>query len=86
MLVDLLADFVEDCLSGSLAEFLCGHPQVPVVHYPGIPGSKTHAAAKKLLHGGYGGMLSFAVNGGLQAAKAVIDGLKLTELVPNIFL
>lgn len=67
-----------------LAEFLCRHPNVAVVHYPGISGSKTHAAAKKLLHGGYGGMLSFAVNGGLHAAKTVINGLQLTELVPSL--
>jgi len=67
-----------------LAEFLEGHPKVTVVNYPGMASSKTYAVAKKLLHGGFGGMLSFAVEGGLESARTVIDGLVLTELVPSL--
>jgi cystathionine beta-lyase/cystathionine gamma-synthase len=67
-----------------LAEFLSAHPTVTQVHYPGLPNSKTYAAAQKLLVGGCGGMLSFAVTGGMEAARAVIDGLQLTELVPSL--
>ena len=67
-----------------LADFLAAHPKVTVVHYPGMTTSKTHLAAKKLLNGGCGGMLSFAVAGGLDAAGTVINGLKMTELVPSL--
>ncbi len=67
-----------------LAEFLAAHPKVTQVHYPGLPSSKTYAAAQKLLVGGYGGMLSFVVTGGVEAAHKVIDGLQLTELVPSL--
>ena len=67
-----------------LAGYLADHPKVTRVHYPGLTGSKTHYVAKQILRGGYGGMLSFAVPGGLAAARTVIDGLKLTELVPSL--
>ena len=67
-----------------LAEFLSTHPKVTQVHYPGLPGSKTYAVAQRLLAGGCGGMLSFAVNGGMEAASTVVRGLQLTELVPSL--
>ncbi len=68
----------------ALAEFLEKHPKVIKVHYPGLASSKTYAVAQKLLSGGCGGMLSFAVAGGMEAARTVIDGLQLTELVPSL--
>ena len=55
-----------------------------VVHYPGMDNSKTYHVAKKLLRGGCGGMLSFAVSGGLKVARSVIDGLQMAELVPSL--
>lgn len=67
-----------------LAEYLAGHPKVTVVHYPGMESSKTYTTARALLQGGFGGMLSFAVTGGLRAARTVIDGLQMTELVPSL--
>ena len=68
----------------ALAEFLAQHPKVTQVHYPGLPSSKTYAVARKLLAGGCGGMLSFAVAGGVEEASSVIRGLQLTELVPSL--
>jgi cystathionine gamma-synthase/methionine-gamma-lyase len=68
----------------ALARFLEKHPKVTQVHYPGLVSSKTYSVAEKLLAGGCGGMLSFAVAGGMEAARAVIDGLQLTELVPSL--
>ena len=67
-----------------LSEFLSGHPKVTVVNYPGLSSSKTYPVAKKILMDGCGGMLSFAVKGGLDAARTVIDGLQMTELVPSL--
>ena len=67
-----------------LAEFLEKHPKVTKVHYPGLCGSKTYSVAKRLLQGGCGGMLSFAVAGGMESARTVINGLQLTELVPSL--
>jgi len=68
----------------ALARFLAGHPKVAVVHYPGLPSSPYKALADKYLSGGYGGMLSFAVHGGLEGARKVIDSLEMVELVPSL--
>lgn len=67
-----------------LAEFLSAHPKVTQVHYPGLSSSKTYAVAQRLLVSGCGGMLSFAVKGGMEAARTVVGGLQLTELVPSL--
>jgi cystathionine gamma-synthase len=53
-----------------VAEFLHQHPKVSVVHYPGLEGTPFHALAKKQMSG-FGGMLSFEVRGGKDAAMAL---------------
>ncbi len=53
-----------------VAEFLHAHPKVSAVHYPGLEGNRFHAIAKKQMSG-FGGMLSFEVAGGKDAAMAV---------------
>lgn len=53
-----------------VAEFLHAHPKVSAVHYPGLEGNAFHAVAKKQMSG-FGGMLSFEVQGGKDAAMAV---------------
>ncbi len=67
-----------------LARFLESHPKVTVVHYPGLPSSRFHALALEYLTGGFGGMLSFEVKGGLNGAKSFIDALDMVELVPSL--
>jgi cystathionine gamma-synthase len=53
-----------------VAEFLAQHDKVSVVHYPGLPGNRFHALAKRQMSG-FGGMLSFEVKGGKEAAMAL---------------
>lgn len=53
-----------------VAEFLQAHPKVSVVHYPGLEDNAFHALAKRQMTG-FGGMLSFEVHGGKDAAMAV---------------
>jgi len=48
--------------AGTLAEFLQAHPKVSRVHYPGLPDHPGHTIAKKQMSG-FGGMLSFEVEG-----------------------
>ncbi len=45
-----------------MAHFLETHPRVKKVNYPGLPGHPQHALAAKQMKG-FGGMLSFEVNG-----------------------
>jgi len=68
----------------SLANFLAGHPKITAVHYPGLESSPTYGIANRMLEHGYGGMLSFTVDGGLKGAQVLIDSLEMTELVPSL--
>ncbi|HEX7437375.1 MAG TPA: aminotransferase class V-fold PLP-dependent enzyme [Caldimonas sp.] len=53
-----------------LATFLRNHPKVSAVHYPGLEDNAFHALAKKQMSD-FGGMLSFEVKGGKDAAMTV---------------
>jgi O-acetylhomoserine (thiol)-lyase len=66
------------------AEFLASHSRVSWVNYPGLKTSASHAAAKKYLKGGFGGLLGFGVKGGYEAGRKLIEGLKLFSHVANI--
>jgi O-acetylhomoserine (thiol)-lyase len=66
------------------AEFLAAHPKVKWVNYPGLKTSPHHAAAKKYLNGGFGGLLGFGVKGGFEAGKRLIESLKLFSHLANI--
>ncbi|HLG98309.1 MAG TPA: aminotransferase class I/II-fold pyridoxal phosphate-dependent enzyme [Bryobacteraceae bacterium] len=60
----------------AVAEFLQQHPAVELVHYPGLPAHPGHDIAKQQMSG-WGGMLSFQVRGGRDAAMAVAARLQL---------
>jgi len=59
-----------------VAEFLSAHARVEVVHYPGLASHPNHAVAAKQMRD-FGGMLSFRVRGGREAALAVAGRLQL---------
>ena len=61
----------------TLAEFLADHPQVEQVMYPGLPDHPGHALAAQQMSGGYGGLLSFVVKGGAEAALKAAGRLQL---------
>ncbi len=67
-----------------VAEFLAAHPKVAWVNYPGLKSSPNHAAAKKYLSGGFGGLVGFGVKGGYEAGRKLIEGLKLFSHLANI--
>ena len=54
----------------AIAEFLRKHPAVERVYYPGLPDHPGHDIAGRQMSG-WGGMLSFQVRGGRDAAMAV---------------
>ncbi len=67
-----------------IATWLEKHPQVETVNYPGLASSPYHARAKKYLRNGFGGVLSFEVKGGKEAASKFIDSLKLISHLANV--
>ncbi|HPQ77997.1 MAG TPA: PLP-dependent transferase, partial [Synergistales bacterium] len=60
------------------------HPRVERVEYPGLERHPSYGTARKVLEGGFGGMLSFEIRGGERAAARFVDGLRLVELVPSL--
>ncbi len=66
-----------------LAEQLETHPKVLAVHYPGLASSTGYAVAKEQMRG-FGGMLSFDVRGGFEAARTVADHVRLFVLAPSL--
>lgn len=67
-----------------LATWLENHPLVKEVHYPGLASSKYNNLAKKYLSNGFGGVLSFELNGTKENATQVIDQLKLVSHLANV--
>ena len=60
----------------AVARYLEAHPQVEVVHYPGLPSHHAHALAKRQMSA-FGGMLSVQVRGGRDEAMAVASRLQI---------
>ncbi len=67
-----------------IADWLDGHAQVKKVNYPGLASSPYHELAKKYLKIGYGGVLSFQIDGGKEAADEFINNLKLISHLANV--
>ncbi len=66
------------------AEFLAADDRVAWVNYPGLPDNANHAAAKKYLSGGFGGLIGFGLKSGYEGAGKFIGGLSLFSHVANI--
>lgn len=62
-----------------VAEFLLGHPRVVEVFYPGLPGHPGHDVAVRQMRR-FGGMVSFRVAGGEEAALRVCAGAEVFTL------
>lgn len=67
-----------------VAEFLRDHDGVDWVAYPGLESHDTHEEASKYLHGGYGSVVSFGLEGGYRAGKAVVESTELIKFVMNL--
>jgi cystathionine beta-lyase/cystathionine gamma-synthase len=61
----------------ALARHLEGHPRIARVLYPGLPAHPGHEIARRQMSGGFGGIVSFVLAGGLPAAERFYDGLRL---------
>jgi cystathionine beta-lyase/cystathionine gamma-synthase len=66
-----------------VADFLTHHPRVRRVNYPSISEHPQHALAKRQMPKGFGGMLSFVVDGGREGAVRTIEACQLIAIVPS---
>lgn len=67
-----------------IAKFLATHPAVSWVNYPRIPGNRYHDRAQKYFPKGIGGILSFGLKGGRNAAVNFIDNLEVFSHLANV--
>jgi len=67
----------------TLAEWLQAHPAVERVHYPGLSSHPQHALAARQ-QTGFGGIVSFEVAGGQDAAWSVIDQTRMLSITANL--
>ena len=67
----------------AIARYLESHQAIKTVNYPGLESHPEHEMAKELLDG-YGGMLSFELKGGLEAAERLINNVTLPICAPSL--
>lgn len=67
----------------ALAEFLEAHPKVSRVYYPGLASHPHHEIAKAQM-AGFGGVVSFEIDGDLEKTAQFIDRLQLPHLTPSL--
>lgn len=67
-----------------LAEWLTTLDEVEGVNYPGLSTSPAHKNAKKYLQNGFGGVLTFSLKDGQEAADRFIEKLELVSHLANV--
>ena len=67
----------------AVAEFLSKHPRVKKVLYPGLPSHPQHELAKKQMRG-FGGMLAFEIDGGMEEAHQILEKVELCRCAVSL--
>ena len=68
----------------AVARWLEKNPNVEWVSYPGLASHPAHGLATKYLTGGFGGVITFGLKGGVEAGRKLIDSVKLFSLLANV--
>jgi cystathionine gamma-synthase len=69
--------------AGAVATFLEKHPAVKKVNYPGLESHPRHELAKRQQYG-FGGMVSFEVNGGMEKVNSVLRSVKIFAVAESL--
>jgi len=67
----------------ALAQWLSSHDAVVKVHYPGLSNHPQHELAARQMTG-FGGMVSFELDGDLERAKEVLERVRLFSLAESL--
>jgi O-acetylhomoserine (thiol)-lyase len=68
----------------AVASWLAGRPEVAWVSYPGLPGDRYNALAKKYVPKGAGAVFTFGLKGGYEAGVKLVSNVKLFSHLANI--
>lgn len=67
-----------------LAQWLESQKWVKSVNYPGLKSSSYYEIAKKYLNNGFGGVLTFKIEGGKESAEKFVNNVKLISHLANV--
>lgn len=67
----------------AVAKFLVEHPKIKKVNYPGLKSFKGYNLAKRQMKG-FGAMISFELDGGLEDAIKFVESVKLAQLAVSL--
>jgi cystathionine gamma-lyase len=67
-----------------IAAFLERHPRIERVYYPGLASHPQHALAQRQMAGGYGGIVTAVLRGGLEAARRSLERCHLFALAESL--
>ncbi len=67
-----------------IAAFLEKHPRIERVYYPGLASHPQHALAQRQMAGGYGGIVTAVLRGGLEAARRALERCHLFALAESL--
>ncbi|MDO5695210.1 MAG: O-acetylhomoserine aminocarboxypropyltransferase/cysteine synthase [Eubacteriales bacterium] len=68
----------------AVADFLNRHDKIAWVNYPGLKDNPNYERTCKYLPDGASGIVTFGVHGGEEAAKKLIDSVRLATLVTHV--
>jgi len=68
----------------AIAQFLEQHPEVERVYYPGLASHPQHSLAKTQMAGGFGGIVTVVVRGGLETARRTLERCHLFALAESL--
>jgi cystathionine gamma-lyase len=68
----------------AVARFLEGHAAIERVFYPGLASHPQHALAQRQMRGGYGGIVTAVLRGGLAAARRMLERCRLFALAESL--
>jgi O-succinylhomoserine sulfhydrylase len=66
-----------------LVDYLARHPKVKGINYPSMQQFPQRELAIRQMPDGFGGLLSFEVEGGRKGAKQVINSFRLIPIIPS---
>jgi cystathionine gamma-lyase/cystathionine beta-lyase len=67
----------------AVANYLKGHPAIEKVFYPGLDSHPGHEIARRQMKG-FGGVVSFKSNGGIEAANSFLKRIKVFSLAESL--
>ncbi len=68
----------------ALARWLQTRDEVTWVSYPGLESHPSFGFARQYLKGGFGGIVTFGVKGGVETGRRLIDSVRIFSLLANV--